>query len=187
METLTIVVNEPSHNATVARTYRYTINHKDWTIGGTLYKAGTLLLKPIVAEPLTAEVTVTNTAGDVIATKIVNYFKKTYTLKVNPDGWFHRPLDCGFRELVPPPSGSDPTTAPKVQPIVDRTNQPVKEPWPLNGEGKALRWPLNADVPTAVSAADWKGVFLKFWPYCEADWGNLLFTKPGAFTNPRTV
>jgi hypothetical protein len=153
--TLQITINEPTHNAATADAFSHTTNAAPVTIDGTTYATGTLKLSPIGATKQTETV-----ESDGVAMTF-KFYRRTYTLKARREGWKDRPLDVGTNELVP---DADATKPPRLRPIVDAINAPVKKPWPLNGSGR--KKPSMADKPAE----------LEFLPYAEADWSSLAFT-----------
>lgn len=153
MLVITAVRNEASFNPVEAWAFGNTCNAGDVVIKGVTYPAGVLKLSP----PIGAEAFETINVGG--TDEVVHYFEVTYVLKANPLGWRDRVYDRGRFEYLPDP---DPTKPGQTLPIMDAAGQ-VKQPWPLDGNGRAK--PKPTDPPAQ----------LVFTPYKEKDWTPLLF------------
>lgn len=138
--TLTITRNEPTFDAAIACLY------KDATNADPIFGVdhGWAKLNNIQGERVWGS-EYTNIDGS----KGRYYYKVSYELAFNPDGWKTKVLNAGLRELVDDGAGGF-----KLQAI--RVNgQPVTEPYPLDANGKRL--PQGAD-PVWIEIPNFKEI-----------------------------
>ena len=136
---ITITRNQASFSAATLQTYDKTVNSGSVTIDGYSVPAGMLLM--------------TGIDGPKVVENGTTYYRVTYKMALNADGWHDYPLDVGYTELV---SG-----VPKK--IIDAESREVSKPWPLDGAGAKAA--LVTDPPA----------ILDFEPYEEVSWAGLSF------------
>lgn len=115
---VTYTRNESSFNENVADLYVNRVNNTPWK--GKASK--TVLCQDISATETFVQQDQT----------LVPFWKVTYHFEHNPDDWKHRPLDAGFFEKPGLGGGLGNTR------IEDGNGLRYTEPWPLDGNGKAL-------------------------------------------------
>ncbi len=137
---LTITGNRSTGNPALDEEYSRTVNSNEVEIEGVTFDAGMLYMKPIQGQKVIE--------GD------HTYYRKTWTIVANRDGWKQYVEDRGFYEEAP---------GGKLKLILDKDGVPVKTPWPLDGDGAA--------EPNATDAA----ASLEFVPYKEKSWSPIGF------------
>lgn len=156
---ITIVRNEISYAPGMAVNWAHVVNDSAVVVDGTNYVAGTLKLSGITA--VKSKETYTDEHGDPVT---VTYYRKTYTLRARRSGWKQKPLDTGLNQTrqrsIPTMTGTTPGPI-ELVPIMDSTGNPVKKPYPLDGQGK--KKPNSTDEPAE----------LEFKPYREMAFGAL--------------
>ena len=181
-DVISIATNEPTHSLDAARAIRNTVNDRAIKVGGKVFPAFTLRLKPITATLATAKIPAP-TIENPDATQTITYWKRSYTLLWKPEGWTDDVLDVGMNELVADPLSTVAVPLPPLlRPIMDSAQCVIKKPVSLNGQGQRLAYPPGTTIPASILSDPTKAYLYeqgigKFYPYAAADWSSLPFVE----------
>jgi hypothetical protein len=139
--------------------YSNTINEDGVYIDGSYYEPETLKLSPPTAARQVETIRINGQPTEVV------YYRATFGLKHNPDGWKDKMLDVGYSELIERQQTVSGQTqlVKQLVPIYDKAAGTLRKPWPLDGLGRKRLSPAD---PAAE---------LEFLPYTKRSWSALYF------------